>query len=219
MKRGLCKLWFCIWLCLCLICIPVPKQASAGEGASADRQVRIDSALLDSLRQGGYILYVRHGEATEGADLPNPDPEDCRTQRNLSARGREEAVRLGRTLKGLGIPVQFPVSASPLCRTRESAELAFGREHVRTDPFWIRIYRLGGEISAEEREVTLNRLAKRLETMPPPGANTVIVAHSFPEGTGLGDIPYMGTVAIRPAGAGQGYRIVGRIGLDQWAAR
>ncbi|MCS4438767.1 hypothetical protein JTS92_10110 [Clostridium botulinum] len=31
----------------------------------------MNRSLLDLLRNGGYILYVRHGEATVGEDQPN----------------------------------------------------------------------------------------------------------------------------------------------------
>jgi hypothetical protein len=45
-------------------------------------------SLLDSLRDGGFIFYVRHGEATVGEDRPNLNFQNCFTQRNLSEMGR-----------------------------------------------------------------------------------------------------------------------------------
>ncbi|WP_232101644.1 histidine phosphatase family protein [Paenibacillus sp. URB8-2] len=110
----------------------------------------MNPSILDSLRQGGYILYVRHGEATAGEDRPNLDLRDCSTQRNLSGEGRRQAAAFGEAFLRLQIPVQSPVLAGPLCRTKETAELAFGKENIQTDPFWIRIYRLSGDVTPSE---------------------------------------------------------------------
>ncbi|WP_369998243.1 histidine phosphatase family protein [Paenibacillus sp. RC84] len=186
----------------------VSAQIGAAEGTA--RTNPVNSSLLDSLRQGGYILFVRHGEATIGEDH-----RDCSTQRNLSEAGRTQALLFGKTLRSLQIPVQSPVAASPFCRTRESAELAFGKEQVELDPFWVRIYKLSGPISATEKENTLATLTSVLEKMPLPGTNRVIFAHSFPKGIGLGEIPYMGTVVVKPQGKGNGYEIVGKFSLNE----
>lgn len=45
-------------------------------------------SLVQALQKGGYILYMRHGEATVGQDRPAVDFHDCSTQRNLSDTGR-----------------------------------------------------------------------------------------------------------------------------------
>ncbi|MEC0245171.1 histidine phosphatase family protein [Paenibacillus chitinolyticus] len=200
-----------IWMTLLLLM--VSAQIGAAEGT--ERTNPVNSSLLDSLRQGGYILFVRHGEATIGEDRPNLIFRDCSTQRNLSAAGRAQALLFGKTLRSLQIPVQYPVAASPFCRTRESAELAFGKEQVELDPFWVRIYKLSGPVSATEKENTLATLTSVLEKVPPPGTNRVILAHSFPKGIGLGEIPYMGTVVVKPKGKGNGYEIAGRFSLNE----
>jgi hypothetical protein len=122
---------------------------------------------------------------------------------------------LGEALRELQIPVQTPVLASPFCRTRETAELAFGEENVQTDPFWIRIYRLGGDLPPAEQQATLKALASVFEKMPTTGTNKVIIAHSFPKGIGLGEIPDLGTIVVRPRGRGNGYEIVDHITLDE----
>ncbi|MCK9857668.1 histidine phosphatase family protein [Paenibacillus sp. ATY16] len=174
-----------------------------------------DPSLLKSLQQGGYILYVRHGDATVGADSPSINFNDCSTQRNLSEAGRSQAVSYGNALRQLHIPVQVPVVASPFCRTKETAELAFGAGNVRTDPFWVRIYQLGGSVPPAQQEAVLQALSAQLEIPPPPGTNKVIMAHSFPPGVGLGEIKSVGTVVIKPKGQGNGYDIAGRFDLDE----
>jgi broad specificity phosphatase PhoE len=170
--------------------------------------------LLDRLRGGGYILYARHGD-TFGRDMPNLNFHDCLTQRNLSEKGRNEAERFGDILRSLSIPVGSPVIASPFCRTIDTARLAFGRADIETDPYWYDVYRLSGELLPGEREGILGELSYKLESLPAPGENRVIIAHGFPEGEGLGDIPEMGTVIVKPLGEGKGYEVAGRLTLEE----
>ncbi|WP_225446099.1 histidine phosphatase family protein [Paenibacillus rhizovicinus] len=175
-----------------------------------------DPSVINSLRQGGYILYVRHGEATVGEDAPRVDFNDCSTQRNLSEAGRRQAEKYGEALRSLQIPVQAPVIASPFCRAKETAELAFGEGKVQTDSFWVRVYNLSSTLPPAEQQATINDLTTVLETLPPQGSNKVIVAHSFPRGIGLGEITNLGTVIVKPRGQGNGFEIVGRFTLDEW---
>lgn len=53
-----------------------------------------------------------------------------------------------------------------------------------------------------------------LETKTVEGRNKVIVAHSFPVGVALGQIPNMGTVIVRPRGEGNGYEVVRLLSLE-----
>lgn len=173
----------------------------------------MNGSLSDLLRAGGYILYVRHGEATVGEDQPYLNFVYCFTQRNLSETGRRQAIYYGQILRYLRIPINYPILTSPFCRTIETAQLAFGSAGVQLDPFWFEIYRLSGNISGAEQRRILDNLQSRLEMIPPQGSNKVIIAHSFPNGIGLGQIPNMGTVVVRPLGQGNGYEIVGKLSL------
>lgn len=47
-----------------------------------------------------------------------------------------------------------------------------------------------------------------LERKPSQGMNQVIVAHSFPEDVGLGEISNMGMVIVKPSGPGNDYEII-----------
>lgn len=177
----------------------------------------MNGLLLDLLRNGGYILYARHGEATVGEDRPDLDFRNCYTQRNLSDLGRRQAVYYGELVRTLQIPIGYPVVASPFCRAIETGQLAFGREYAQIDPFWIETYNLSRNITQSEQQRILNGLRSRLETVPSPGTNQVIIAHSFPSGVGLGQIPDMGTVIVRPLGQGSGFEIVTRVSLRDLA--
>lgn len=170
--------------------------------------------LRDLLKDGGYILYSRHGEANIGEDSPNLNFNDCNTQRNLSKKGRMEAIEYGDRLRSLQVSINYPIIASPFCRTIETAALAFGKQNVMIDPFWYDVYRLSGNLSLYEQNRILKNMQSRLEKIPPKGMNTVIIAHGLPNGIGFGAIDDMGTVIIRPLGIGKGYEIVDKLRLQ-----
>ncbi|MFC7063812.1 histidine phosphatase family protein [Halobacillus seohaensis] len=187
--------------------------------AATTRKSYVDTnrqSILSLLRDGGYVLYARHAEATIGEDQPNFDLQDCSTQRNLSETGRKQAEMYGQTFRQLRIPVEDPVLASPFCRSRETAVLAFGEDNIQVDPFWMDVYWLSGDLNSSEQQAIVNNLNSRLETQPSVGTNTLIIAHNFPEGVGLGQISNMGTVVLKPKGQGNGYEYVTQLSLDEW---
>lgn len=84
-------------------------------------------AAWSALASGGHTLLVRHAATVPGiGDPPGFRLEDCATQRNLSAEGREQARALGRRLAERGIAIGAVLS-SRWCRCLETARLAFGR--------------------------------------------------------------------------------------------
>lgn len=119
--------------------------------------------LLEALRGGGHVIYFRHAatDRTQTDDIEGGDYSNCAEQRNLNDAGRAQARAIGEAFNRLGIPVGR-VLASPYCRTRETAELAFGE------------FETAGSY-AETRELT----RQLLTTPPAPGPNIVIVAHGF----------------------------------------
>lgn len=176
------------------------------------------TSFLPTIRNGGYIIYMRHGEATVGQDSPDVNLNDCGTQRNLSEEGKKQAESLGQIFSTLHIPVSYPVLASSFCRTQETAKIAFGSNNVQVYPLLANIEELRKtNVSNERKQSITEDLTKMLETIPPRGANQILVGHMFPAGTLLGEIPNMGTVIIKPRGAGKGYEIVKRISLEQWS--
>ena len=98
---------------------PQTVEARAGEPASS---------LVRRLRGGGYVLAFRHAATDFSMTDKTRDLRNCSRQRNLNADGRRQARRIGKAFRRLGIPVG-QVLASPFCRTRETARLAFG--HAR----------------------------------------------------------------------------------------
>ncbi|WP_063858213.1 histidine phosphatase family protein [Paenibacillus sp. A3] len=175
----------------------------------------LSTSMVNTLRQGGYVLYVRHGEANVGEDKPFFAITDCSTQRNLSVKGKEQARRYGEAIRKLNIPVHLPVEASPLCRTTQTAQIAFGERNVAINDFWLKIYELSGDADPQQIQETIRAFTTAVEPKPPEGTNRVIIGHAFPSGIGLGDIPNLGTVVLKPLGLGMGYKVVGSMSLEE----
>jgi phosphohistidine phosphatase SixA len=74
----------------------------------------------------GSVVLMRHALAPGVGDPPGFALGNCSTQRNLSDEGRAQARRIGQAFKARGVAVAA-VWSSQWCRTRETAELAFGQ--------------------------------------------------------------------------------------------
>ena len=165
----------------------------------------VGAELVDALRDGGHVLYLRHTRTPEDVE-DQPDPlGDCSRQRLLDDVGRADARALGEAVRALDVPVG-EVLASPFCRTVETAELAFGR--VTTEEGLL-------TPTPETRGRTTRGLRQLLSTEPDDGENTVLVGHltnlqllstaSPDEG---------GTVVFRPDG--EGFSLVGQVPPQGW---
>jgi phosphohistidine phosphatase SixA len=169
-----------------------------------------DPALLAKLRQGGYVLYLRHAST----DFSQNDErmtsfDDCANQRNLTDKGRDEARALGAHIKRLGIPIG-PVHASPFCRTVETARLAFGKAQAMNE--------VRGGPSRVEDPNRYEGLRKLMATRPAIGTNTVISSHANPFYALVGP-PYLaeGEMAVVRPGD-DSFAVVGRIRIEDWQA-
>ena len=87
-------------------------------------QTTDSAAFWNALKQPGAIVLFRHANAPGGGDPAVFRPNDCSTQRNLDAEGREQATRIGQRFREQSIKVGAVLS-SQWCRTRETAQLAF----------------------------------------------------------------------------------------------
>ena len=146
----------------------------AADASPAPDQLLVGRALLAALRRGGYVIYFRHA-ATDfsQADADRQDLADCSTQRNLDETGRADARAIGAAFRTLAIPVG-DVLSSEYCRTRETAELAFGRATPTRD-----LTSRASTTNEAERAERIEALRRLLATPPPPGVNTVLVGHQF----------------------------------------
>jgi hypothetical protein len=164
--------------------------------------------VLQKLRAGGYVLYLRHTSTDFSQnDARSKSYEDCENQRNLTDKGREEARALAAQLKRLRIPVG-EVLASPFCRTMETGRLVFGSAQPMQE---VR----GGPVRTDDA-ARYDPLKKLMSTRPPAGRNTAISSHGNPFYAVFGP-PYLaeGEMAVIDPSA---LAVVGRIRLEEWQA-
>ncbi len=84
------------------------------------------SELSDLLKKSDHVLLMRHALAPGIGDPAGYKIQDCKTQRNLDAKGREQAQKTGQWLRMQGVGNTL-VFTSAWCRCKETAEnLAFG---------------------------------------------------------------------------------------------
>jgi broad specificity phosphatase PhoE len=162
--------------------------------------------LVDALRGGGHVLVFRHA-ITESTTPEGESLRSCALQRNLSARGREQARAMGRAIRALGVPIG-DVRASPMCRTRETAELAFGR--VTNDRRLVS-HGVIGTVADDDRRT---RALRRMVRQDPGGANTVLVTHTGNIGSALGESLLEGEALVYANG-----RLVARVKAEEWGSR
>ncbi|TVT47261.1 MAG: histidine phosphatase family protein [Denitromonas halophila] len=87
-----------------------------------------DARVVDALRAGSLVVLIRHAATESGTgDPPGFQLDDCTTQRNLSAAGRDHARALGAWFGAQRIPVG-EVRSSRWCRCLDTATLAFAAQ-------------------------------------------------------------------------------------------
>ena len=166
------------------------------------------SVPVDRLREGGYVVTFRHAATDSGVDTTD-DLSDCSRQRNLDAEGRRQSREIGRAFERLDIAVGR-VMASPFCRTRDTARLAFGRVQPTRAL-------LSVEFFASQREGRREGLRRLLKAEPQPGTNTVLVTHGSAILDAIGEEPEEGdAVVVEPGRGKRGYAAVATVPVDDW---
>jgi phosphohistidine phosphatase SixA len=168
------------------------------------------SQLIKELRKGGYVIFMRHAYSEAYGDEYEVDLDNCKTQRNLSDKGKKQAKIVGDALKKLGVQIG-DVYTSPYCRCVDTANLAFGQANVRPEL----IYAAALE-SEEERAKYADALVQLLSIKPEEGKNTIIVSHSvnLEEATGILPRPEGVIHVFKPTE--DGYQHIGKIKPDFW---
>ncbi|MCR9085634.1 MAG: histidine phosphatase family protein [Rhodobacteraceae bacterium] len=196
---------------LAVTAVAVLSSATGPAGAS-DTQTMAPDALIDALRGGGHVIFIRHATTEKDyADQIDAVMGDCSTQRVLSEAGWAEAKAIGAAFARLEIPVGEVVS-SQYCRAWQTADLAFGDYAQNAD--------LNFEPAEEYSEAQIatmrDRMTPHLSRVPAQG-NTVLVGHDDPFEAATGIYPEpMGIVfVLRPKG-GDGFEILGSISPDGW---
>ena len=83
-----------------------------------------DDKILDSLKEGNKIIFIRHAIAPGNGDPENFNIKDCSTQRNLSENGIKQSKKIGLFFKNNKIKID-KVLSSEWCRCKDTAKYAF----------------------------------------------------------------------------------------------
>jgi phosphohistidine phosphatase SixA len=85
-----------------------------------------DEDVWAKLKQGGYVVLMRHAIAEKTGDPLFLKVNDCSVQRNLSQEGRRQAELIGQVFRNQSVPIA-EVLSSRYCRTQETAKLVFSQ--------------------------------------------------------------------------------------------
>ena len=162
-----------------------------------------DDALWTLLKGGGQVVLMRHASTDPATgDPPGFRLEDCATQRNLSAAGREEAKQIGAAFQARGVPLGRVLS-SRWCRCLETARLAFG-----TAEPWPT---LDSFFRDRTREAEQTQAVRALAGERPQAGNLILVTHGFNIQALIGILPAPGEmIVLTPEGNGK-FRAAGRL--------
>lgn len=145
----------------------------------------LDRELVEKLQQGGYTLFLRHGDRVHGvastrlfdmaAHAEGMAPSDQSLEGYcLSSVGKESSRLLGQFIEKMNIPVG-EVYASPLCRTLQTAALAFSSHPTQiSESLSFLRHNYGSSAVKETHGVELKLL---LSAPMPRGMNRVFVSH------------------------------------------
>ena len=158
--------------------------------------------LVEALRGGGYVLYMRHA-----LQIP-PRTTGC-AQKNLTAVGEEQARKVGAAIRDLRIPIGVVRSSEP-CRNLDTARLlGFGNFEVTEalNPGGMR----------EGFDVHAARFNQLIET-PPSGTNLLLVSHIHGSANKAEwmQLEIAEIIVYRPDGKGA-TTPVARMRLEEWA--
>ena len=83
-----------------------------------------DDIILNSLKEGKKLVFIRHAIAPGNGDPNNFDINDCSTQRNLDKNGIAQSKKIGLFFKNNKIKIDTVLS-SEWCRCKDTAKYAF----------------------------------------------------------------------------------------------
>ena len=189
------RMRFVLFIVLLGFCCPM-EAAGADDAADAWK----------ALRAGGHVALMRHADAPGGVgDPPGFRVEDCATQRNLSAKGRADAEKIGLRLKGEGVAFE-KILSSPWCRCVDTARL-LNLGTVETEATF------GNVVVLRDQRETLTTGARALIARWTARGNLLVVTHGANIQALTGAWLASGEIVVVRGGSGSD-EPVGRLLLD-----
>lgn len=188
-------------LMMLMMARPAPAQTLSGQ------------ELVNALRQGGYVLVMRHTSSPREAPArQSANADNVNLERQLDENGRATAIAMGNALRELKIRVG-DVLTSPTYRALETVRLA-----QLSNPRTQAELGDGGQSMQSVADAQAAWLKKKVTELP-KGANTILVTHlpniagAFPQWAS--DLSDGETLVMGSDGKG-GATLVARIKIEQW---
>ena len=188
--------------------------AMFGFSAPSNAQMISGPALMNALKQGGYVLVMRH--ANSPAQPPAKaaaDPRNVKLERELDQMGRDTARAMGEAVKALRLPVG-DVFSSPTFRAHQTVELVgFGTAKDVTE-----LDEGAAGMQAIPEAARISWLKTKIGEAPRAGTNTILVTHApnikgaFGVDAAAGD-----TLVFKPDGRGGAVQVA-RLAIGDWPA-
>lgn len=190
-----------------------PAWSADIPGKPAFVEKPVGAELFREIRKGGFVLYMRHGNTDNSRPdrVPAVDLNDCTTQRPLSDEGRALMKQLGKALREAKIPLG-QILVSPMCRTRESAQLAIGDKFQLVESLMY-----SANMTSEEKKPRIEALRQLLLAPIAKGTNTLMIAHAPNLDDLIGFfVKPEGTVVVFRQGGPAGFEYQGSIHPEDW---
>tara|TARA_B100000035_G_scaffold126284_1_gene107471 strand:- start:172 stop:729 length:558 start_codon:yes stop_codon:yes gene_type:complete len=165
----------------------------------ADSNIKV----LEDLKKGGNLIFIRHAYAPGGGDPDNFDIKDCSTQRNLSEVGKKQSKKIGNFFENNEIPIDKVIS-SEWCRCKDTAKIAFNKFEIKN--FLNSFY---SEKFAKNRSKQIKDLKKYIENWNGK-KNLVFVTHYVVISEVLNYHPNSGEIVI----SDKSFKKIGNIEID-----
>jgi phosphohistidine phosphatase SixA len=182
--------------------------AVMGAVSDASESKGQDKAAFAALRENGAVALMRHADAPGGAgDPPGFNLNDCSTQRNLSAKGRQQAKRIGQRLRAERVQIGKLLS-SPWCRCIDTARLlGIGRVEVAAT--------FSNAVVLQSRSASLAAGARQIIGAWKGPGTLLVVTHGVNIAALTGVQPAQGEVVVVKAEPGGKLRAIDRIPAAQ----
>ena len=159
--------------------------------------------LINELKEGGKLVFIRHAFAPGVGDPSNFDVKDCNTQRNLNDSGRKQAKKIGKFFKKNKIQINKVIS-SEWCRCKETAFLGF--RNFETKNFLNSFF---SSKFSKNRNKQMKELRKYIEDWQSK-ENLILVTHYVVISEVLGYAPSSGEIVI----SNKNFKKIGNIKID-----
>ena len=201
----------CVRNLVLLLAVVMPVAVSPSSA-----QTTAGQPLVSALREGGYVLLMRHASSPAGRpDKSAADRENTALERQLDKKGRSTSRAMGAAIRALHLPIR-EILSSPTYRALETVRIA-GLPQPRTAA------ELGdGGQSMQPLQASPAAWLRNVVAMvPAPGTDTLIVTHApniiAAFGANLADVADGEILVFRPDGNGDA-TLAGRIKIQQWPA-